>query len=135
MKFAGWRPKLVLWLILAALTGCSLPSSPPPLTAAAAQQTLDTWNSTYCKVLKFYGFHNSGEGAGQTRVAYVMTVNPGESIQKQTIFAARFQLLTRPDGQQQWFLTSLINHGTGLSRRQGWDNLMVPVEETAAASR
>jgi hypothetical protein len=122
------HPKLVLWLILVVLTGCSLPPSLPPLTAAAAQQTLDNWNTTHCKVVEFYGFHHPGEGEGHTRVAYVLLVNPSEHQQKQTIFAARFQLLTQPDGRQQWFLTSLTNHGAGLSRRQGWDNLMVAVK-------
>ena len=129
MKLAGWRPKFILCLILGALMGCSLTSSPPPLTAAAAQETLDAWNPTYCKVVKFYGFHQVQEGPGSTRVAYVLLVNPSERAQKQTIFAARFELLTRPDGRQQWFLTSLITHAGGLSRRQGWDNLMEPVTE------
>ena len=134
MQSAGWRHKFVLGLILAALTGCSLPPPPPPLTAAAAQKTLENWNSTYVKVVKFYGFHNPGDSAGHIQVAYVLTVNPSEHQQKQTIFAARFQLLTQPDGRQQWFLTSLTNHGMGLSRRWGWDNLMEPVGETAAAA-
>ncbi|MBI4644085.1 MAG: hypothetical protein HY743_10285 [Deltaproteobacteria bacterium] len=136
MKSAGMRPKLVLWLILVVLTGCSLPSPPPPLTAAAAQQTLDSWNTTYFKVVEFYGLHNPGDSAGHTQVAYVSMVNPNDAHQKQTIFAARFQLLTQPDGRQQWFLTSLTSHSSGLSRRQGWDNLMVPAKETGAdASR
>jgi hypothetical protein len=134
MKSAGMRPKLVLWLILVVLTGCSLPPTAPPLTAAAVQQTLDNWNTTYCKVVEFYGFHNSGDSGGHTQVAYVLLVNPSDHLQKQTIFAARFQLLTQPDGRQQWFLTSLTSHSSGLSRRQGWDNLMVSVKETGAAA-
>lgn len=127
MKSAGWRPQLVLCLILVVLTGCSLPP-PPPLAPTAAQQTLNDWNPTYCKVVQFYGFHQPGDAAGHTQVAYVLLVNPSDPLQKQTIFAAHFQLLTRPDGRQQWFLTSLTSHAAGLSRRQGWDNLMEPVK-------
>ncbi|MDD2904438.1 MAG: hypothetical protein PHU44_18575 [Syntrophales bacterium] len=129
MKFAGWRLKFVLVLVLVVLTGCSLPTTPPPLTAAAAQQTLNTWNPTFCKVVKFYGFYQPGHSPGPTQVAYVSLVNPGDQLQKQTIFAARFELLTHPDGRRQWYLTSLISHAAGLSRRQGWDNLMEPVKE------
>jgi hypothetical protein len=79
-------------------------------------------------VAQFYGFHQPGDPAGHTQVAYVSLVNPSDPLQKQTIFAAQFQLLTRPDGRQQWFLTSLISHAGGLSRRQGWDNLMEAVK-------
>ena len=129
MKIAGWRLKLVLVLILVGLTGCSLATPPPPLTATAVQHTLNSWNPTFCKVAKFYGFYQPGNDAGHTRVAYVSVVNPSDHLQKQTIFAARLQLLTQPDGRQQWFLTSLISHAGGLSRRQGWDNLMEPVTE------
>ncbi|MFZ5453202.1 MAG: hypothetical protein ACOZF2_15190 [Thermodesulfobacteriota bacterium] len=132
MKCAGWRLKFVLGLILMVLAGCSLPSPPPPLTANAAQQTLNAWNPTFCKVVKFYGFYQPGDGPGPTRVAYVSLVNPSDHLQKQTIFAARFQLLAQPDGRQQWYLTSLISHAAGLSRRQGWDNLMEPVTEAGA---
>jgi len=136
MKSVGWRHKSVLWLALVVLMGCSLPSPAPSLSAAAAQNTLDNWNPAYCKVVEFYGFYKPGDGGGQTLVAYVLMVNPGEQPQKQTIFAARFQLLNRPDGQQQWFLTSLTSHASGLSRRQGWDNLMIAVKDNpAAASR
>jgi len=134
MKSAGMSPKLVLWLILMVLTGCFPSPAPPPLTAAAAQQTLDNWNTTYCKVKEFYGFHDSRDSGGTTQVAYVLLVNPSDHLQRQTIFAARFQLLTQPDGRQQWFLTSLTNHSSGLSRRQGWDNLMVPVKEDSTAT-
>ncbi|RJR45214.1 MAG: hypothetical protein C4567_03645 [Deltaproteobacteria bacterium] len=131
MKFLGWRPDFVLGLVLLTLMGCSVPTPPRPLTATAARQTLEAWNPTFVKVLKFYGFHESGDGSGHTRVAYVLLENPSD--QKQAIFAAQFQLLTQPDGRQQWYLTSLVTHATaGLSRRWGWDNLMVPVTETGA---
>lgn len=129
MKLTGWRLKFLLVLMLVMLTGCSLATPPPPLTATAVQQTLNAWNPTFCKVVKFYGFYQPGTNSGHTLVAYVSLVNPSDHLQKQTIFAARFQLLTRPDGQQQWYLTSLISHAAGLSRRQGWDNLMEPVTE------
>jgi hypothetical protein len=63
----------------------------------------------------------------------VLLVNPSDKVQKQVPFAARFQLLTLPDGRQQWFLTSLMSHGAGLTRRQGWDNLIIPVKDAAPA--
>jgi hypothetical protein len=129
MRSAGWRHKFVVWLIPLVLAGCSLPSSPPPLTVAAAQQTLESWNPTYVKVVEFYGLHNPGDSGGHTQIGYVALVNPSEPHQKQTVFAARFQVLTQPDGRQQWYLTSLTTHSSGIfSRRQGWDNLMVPVK-------
>jgi hypothetical protein len=135
MNFVGWRHKSFLWLALVVLMGCSLPApAPPSLSAAAAQNTLDNWNPSYFKVVEFYGFYKPGNGGGYALVAYVLAVNPGEQPQKQTIFAARFQLLNRPDGQQKWFLTSLISHASGLSRRQGWDNLMIPVQDNPATA-
>jgi len=133
MKSVGWRHKSILLLALVVLMGCSLPSPPPSLNAAAAQSTVDGLNPAYCKVVEFYGFYRPGDEGGQTLVAYVSVVNPSESSQKQTVFAARFQLINRTDGRRQWFLTSLISHASGLSRRWGWDNLMIPVKETAAA--
>jgi hypothetical protein len=135
MHSLGWRLKFGLCLALVALMGCP-PSNPasPPLNAAAAQHLLDTWNPTYCKVVEFYGFYQPGAAGGQTRVAYVSLVNPHEAHQKKRIFAARFQLLTRADGRRQWFLTSLTSHAAGLSLRQGWDNLMLAVEENPAAA-
>jgi hypothetical protein len=137
MKFLGWRLKFGLCLALLALMGCP-PSPPalPPLNAAAAQHFLDTWNQTYCNVVEFYGFYQPGEEGGHTRVAYVSLVNPHEPRQKKTVYTARFQVLTRPDGRQQWFLTSLTSHASGLSLLKGWDNLMIAVEDSpAAASR
>jgi len=136
MKSVGWRPKFVLWLALAALMGCTLPPPPPPLNAAAAQHTLNKWNPTYCKVVEIFGIYQPGDGGGHTQVAYVSLVNPQEHRQKPAIYMARFQLLTRPDGRQQWFLTSLTSHASGLSLLKGWDNLLIAVEDTpAAASR
>ena len=134
MKSPGRRYKFAPLIVLAALLGCSLPSSVPPLSAAAAQHTLDTWNPTYCKVVKFHGIYQPEDAGGNTRVAYVSLVNPKEPRQVQPVYAARFQLLTRPDGRQQWFLTSLTNHGSGLSLRQGWDNILVAVKDAPATA-
>lgn len=139
MRLSGWHYKAAMVLLLGFWLGfwlgCTIPSAAnPPLTATAARQTLDSWNANYCKVLEFYGFHKAAEAAATTQVAYVLLVNPSDKAQKPMVFAARFQLLTLADGQQQWFLTSLVSHGAGLSRRQGWDNLIVPVKEAAPAS-
>jgi len=120
---------LWLWggLLLLLGWGCTLPvPEPPPLEVQAARQTLDRWNPQYSKVVEFYGFHDPG--AGHTRIAYVLLAAPGDPAGKPLVFEATFKLLTRPDGRQQWFLTSLLNHSAGLTRRQGWDNLLVPVE-------
>jgi hypothetical protein len=109
------------------LLGCNLSFWPsPPLSAAAARYTLDSWNPQYCKVVEFYGFYQP-EGA-DTRQAYVLLSNPQDPGAKPVISVAQFQLLTRPDGSQQWFLTSLMSHAAGLTRRQGWDNLLIPVK-------
>lgn len=119
---------LVLFmLLLVNLTGgCTIP--PPerlPLRAEDATHTLDRWNPQYAKVVEFYGFHDAGS---DTLVAYVLLASPAHPDVKPSLYEARFQLLTRPDGRQQWFLTSLLNHAGGLTRRQGWDNLFVPVQ-------
>ncbi len=134
MKSVGWRQIIVPWLVLVVLMGCSAPTPGLPLSAAEAQNTLDNWNPSYCKVVEFYGIHKAGDGSGNTQVAYVLLGNPSEQPQKQMVFAARFQLLKRPDGRQQWFLTSLISHASGLSRRQGWDNILIPVKDVASAA-
>jgi hypothetical protein len=82
-------------------------------------------------VVEFYGLHKP-EPAGATQVAYVNLVSPSDKAQKLTVYAATFQLLTRADGKPQWFLTSLLTHGQGLfAKRQGWDNLMIPVRGAA----
>jgi hypothetical protein len=120
-------------ILLGFLMGCTVPSASQsmPLTPAAAQNVLDSWNPAYCKVAEFYGFYKPEGGAG-TEVAYVLIANPSEKAQKPVVYAAQFQLLTLPTGQEQWFLTSLVTHSSGLSRRQGWDNLMIPVKEAKA---
>ncbi len=133
MGLSGWVNRAAALLLLGCFLGCAVPSSAnPPLTAAAVQSTLDSWNPNYCKVVEFYGFHREGEGASQ--VAYVLLANPSDRAQKPAVYAAQFQLLTLPDGQQRWFLTSLVTHSAGLSRRQGWDNLIIPVKEAAPAA-
>jgi hypothetical protein len=135
MKTLPGRYLAAVALLLGVAFGCNMPASPDQhsLSAAAAQQTLDQWNPTYCKVVEFYGFYRPG--SGDVRVAYVLLTNPSEQPQKQAIYEARFQLLTRPDGREQWFLTCLLNHTTGLSRRQGWDNIFIPVQAEAPAAK
>jgi len=132
MKLSFWRAA-VLMLLLSGCLGCLAPpgAPAPPLSAAAAQNTLDSWNPSFCKVKEFYGFFQPVNRAEQ--VAYVLLDNPDATGGKPKVFAARFRLLTLADGQQRWFLTSLLSHSAGLSRRQGWDNLMVPVKPPAPA--
>ena len=84
-------------------------------------------------MVDFYGFHKPGESAA-TQVAYVLIANPGDKAQKPMVYEARFQLLTLPEGQPRWYLTSLITHSAGLSRRLGWDNLIIPVKEPPPAT-
>jgi hypothetical protein len=135
MTLSGRRRLAAIVLLLVFYLGCTLPSTPQtsPLTLAAAQNTLDNWNPSYCKVAEFYGFYKSGEN-GENQVAYVLIANPSDKGQKPVVYAARFQLLTMPGDKQQWFLVSLTTHSSGLSRRQGWDNLMIPVKEGAPAA-
>jgi hypothetical protein len=130
MTWSGRRRVAAIVLLLMFFLGCTLPSASQtvPLTQAAAQNTLDSWNPSYCKVAEFYGFYASAENPAN-QVAYVLIANPGEKGQKPIVYAARFQLLRLPGGQQHWFLTSLVTHSSGLSRRLGWDNLMIPVKE------
>ncbi len=138
MKLSGGRGLLALLLMLwVGLLGCGLPpaAAEPPLTVATAQATLDSWNPSYCKVAEFYGFYKP-EGGGATQVAYVSLVSPSDKAQKLTIYAVTFKLLSRPDGKQQWFMTSLLTHGQGLFvKRQGWDNLMIPLKEAGAGKK
>ncbi len=135
MKSAPGHYLAAALLLLGFTLGCGLPPSAEqhPLSAAAARQTLDQWNPSYCKVLEFYGFNKPGTADGL--VAYVLLANPGEQSQKPTVYEAWFKLLTRPNGREQWFLTSLMSHAAGLSRRQGWDNLFIPVQEEAPAPK
>jgi hypothetical protein len=132
MKLSFWRAA-VLVLLFSGCLGCLAPPGPqaPPLTPAAAKNTLDSWNPSFCKVKEFYGFYQPAPRS--ERVAYVLVDNPSQSGDKPKVCAARFRLLTLADGQQRWFLTSLVTHSAGLTRRQGWDNLMVPVKPPAAA--
>ncbi len=136
MKLSGGSGLGGLLLMLALLGGCSGPpfTTAPRLSAAAAQHTLNVWNPSYCKVAEFYGLYQPGT-SGATQVAYVSLVNPSEKSAKAEVYAATFQLLSRPDGRQRWFLTNVITHSSGiLTRRQGWDNLMVEVKEAAPAA-
>jgi hypothetical protein len=129
MMRSGWRRWAAIVLVLSGFLGCVMPSSPqpPPLTVAAARHTLDSWNPGFCKVVEFYGFYVSGENPA-AQEAYVLIGNPGDKAQKPVVYAARFQLLTLPEGQPRWFLTGLVTHSSGLSRRLGWDNLIIPVK-------
>jgi len=129
MMWSGWRRWAPIVLLLGGCLGCTMPSSsqPPPLTAAAARHTLDSWNPGFCKVADFYGFYISGENPANQE-AYVLIANPGDKAQKPVVYTARFQLLTFPEGQPRWFLTSLITHSSGLTRRLGWDNLIIQVK-------
>ena len=135
MMWSGWRRLAAIVLLLSCFLGCAVPSSSqtPPLTAAAARHTLDSWNPSFCKVAEFYGFYKSGENPA-SQVAYVLIANPSDKAQKPVVYAARFQLLTLPEGQPRWFLTSLMTHSSGLSRRQGWDNLIIPVKAPPPAA-
>jgi hypothetical protein len=135
MKWSGRRYLTAIVLLLCCYLGCTMPSTSQtsPLTPAAAQNTLDSWNPSFCKVAEFYGFYKS-EGNTGNQLAYVLIGNPSDKGQKPMVYEARFQLLTLPGGQQQWFLTSLVTHSSGLSRRQGWDNLIIPVKEAASAT-
>jgi|GEM_PF-589974 hypothetical protein len=134
-KLSGRRGLCGLFLMMAFWCGCTASpfAAPPPLSVAAAQHTLDAWNPGYCKVAEFYGFYQPE--SSNTRVAYVSIVNPSDKAQKAAVYyAATFQLLSRTDGRQQWFLTGVITHSSGiLTKRQGWDNLMVPVQEAPPA--
>lgn len=135
MTWSDWRRLAAIVVLLSCFLGCAVPSSSqsPPLTAAAARHTLDSWNPNFCKVAEFYGLYKSEEN-GANQVAYVLILNPGDKAQKPVVFAGRFQLLTIPDGQSRWFLVSLVTHSSGLTRRQGWDNLMIPVKNPPAAA-
>jgi len=127
----GKLGRIWCFLFLSFFLGCPLPPAPsPPLTPAAARNTLEYWNTPYFKVVEFYGLHQPA--AANTRLAYVLGANPKEAAAKPTLYVAQFQLLTRPDGSQEWFLTSLLNHSGGLARRQGWDTLFLPLKTESA---
>ena len=77
MQWSGWRRWAAIVLLLCGILGCTLPSSSqtPPLTAAAAKHTLDSWNSGFCKVADFYGFYISGQNPANQE-AFVLIANP-----------------------------------------------------------
>jgi hypothetical protein len=135
MRWSDWRRLAAIVLLLSGFLGCTLPSpSPtPPLTAAAARHTLDSWNSGFCNVVDFIGFYQTRENPA-TQVAYVLIANPSDKGQKPQVYTAQFQLITLPEGQSRWFLTSLITPSSGLSKRQGWDNLIIPVKAPPPAA-
>jgi hypothetical protein len=135
MQWSIWRRRAAIVLLLGGILGCALPSSSqtPPLTTAAAKHTLDSWNPGFCKVMDFYGFYLSGQNSA-SQEAYVLIGNPGDKAQKPVVYTARFQLLTLPEGQSRWFLTSLVTHSSGLSKRLGWDNLIIPVKDPPPAA-
>jgi hypothetical protein len=135
MQWSIWRRRAAIVLLLGGILGCALPSSSqtPPLTTAAAKHTLDSWNPGFCKVTEFYGFYQSGQNSA-SQEAYVLIGNPGDKAQKPVVYTARFQLLTLPEGQSRWFLTSLVTHSSGLSKRLGWDNLIIPVKAPPPAA-
>lgn len=122
-----------LFLLLSLFfAGCLPPVQElPPLPPSQVRYTLEHWNPQYFKVLEFYGLHQPG--SPHSRIAYVLAANPKEPAAKPTLYVAQFQLLTRPDGSQGWFLTSLVNHSGGLTRRQGWDNLLLPLKTEVPA--
>jgi hypothetical protein len=136
MRLSGWCRVAAIVLLLGGFLGCVVPSSSPgpPLTVAAAKHTLDTWNPTFCKVAEFYGFYQAGNNAAE-QVAYVLLANPSDKAANPVVFAARFQLLTGPEGQSRWFLSSLMTQGEGLTRRRGWDNLLVQVKAPPAPAK
>ena len=134
MQPSTGRRWVALLLLLGFFLGCAVPSvASPPLTAEAVKNVLDSWNPNYCKVAEFYGIYAPGERAN-ARMAYVLIGNPSDKNQKPTRYEARFQLLTIPEGGERWFLVSLVTHSSGLTRRQGWDNLMIEVPAAPAAS-
>jgi hypothetical protein len=127
MNYRVKAPRLLIGLFFSLILGCNLPFFPaPPLTTAAARHTLNHWNPNYCQVKEFYGWYQPE--AADSRLAYVLLANPKDPEAKPVLFVARFQLLTRPDDSQEWFLTSLVSHSEGLALRQGWDNLLIPVK-------
>jgi hypothetical protein len=129
MQWSIWRRRAAIVLLLSGILGCMPPSSSqtPPLSTAAARHTLDSWNPDFCKVMDFYGFYVSGRNSA-SQEAFVLIGNPSDKAQKPVVYTARFQLLTPPEGQPRWFLTSLVTHSSGLSKRLGWDNLIIPVK-------
>lgn len=133
MRFSVWHRSAAIMLLLGCILGCGVPTTPstPALTVAAARSTLDSWNPNYSKVVEFFGLYQPADSGGAIQVAYVLLANPSAASQKPMVYTARFTLLTLPDNQKRWFLTSLVTHSEGVSRRQGWDNLIIPVKSQA----
>ena len=94
MRWSDWRRLAAIVVLLSCFLGCAEPSSSqsPPLTAAAARHTLDSWNQYFCKVAEFYGLYKSEENSAN-QVAYVLIVNPSDKAQRPLVYTARFQLL------------------------------------------
>ena len=109
MTWSGRRRLAAIVLLLGFYLGCTVPSSSQtaPLTPTAAQNTLDSWNPSFCKVAEFYGFYKSGENPANA-VAYVLIANPSDKAQKPVVYAARFQLLTLPRGP-----AAVVSHQPG----------------------
>jgi hypothetical protein len=109
-----------------------VPSSPvslADLSVDAARHALDTFNPSYVKVIEFYGLYYPDQRPPRnTCIAYVSLTNPSEKEQKMLVYEAHFKRLIKADGQGQWYLTGLLTHSSGLSKRLGWDNLMSPVK-------
>jgi len=131
MKSKRWLWPWLMLVLPALLGACGpFPAPLPPLTATVVQKTLEQWNPNYFKVVEFYGLYHPGPG--DSRLAYVSATNPSDAAAKPTNYEVRFQLLTQSDGKKQWFLTSVVTHSSGLTRRQGWDYLMEPVKGEGA---
>lgn len=131
MTRPGKAAAVIILILISCLSSCKFPNPPTPtLTAAAVRYTLNDWNPQYCKVIEFYGLHQPA--AANTRLAYVLLANPKDPEARPVLYVAHFQLLNRPDGTREWFLTSLLTHAGGITRPQGWDNLLVPVKAPKA---
>lgn len=123
----GWLGLTMLFLLLG---GCpSSPVSQTDLSVEAARHALDTCNPSYVKVMEFYGLYYPDQRPPRnTCIAYVLITNPTEKDQKLVVYEANFKRLLKADGQGQWYLAGLLTHGSGLTKRLGWDNLMIPVK-------
>ena len=118
----------VLFLVWAA--GCgSGEGRHQELTVEAVRQTLNNWNPSYAKVMEVFGLHYpDANPQGADCIAYVLLANPADKDQKLVVYEAHLKKLFHPDGAAQWYLTGLISHSAGLTRRQGWDTLLIPVK-------
>lgn len=121
-------------LLLALAAGCrSGDGGLQELTAESVRQTLNSWNPSYVKVMEVFGFYyREANPQGADCIAYVLLANPADKDQKLVVYEAHFKKLFQPDGTGQWYLTGLISHSAGLTRRQGWDTLLIPVKGGAS---